>query len=219
MLLKLVLTLTYLISMVYQWYKTGTFYRENIVTPEMPHAIISYNVWLVVIPWLKDIWHPLWRFNKLRPRQNGRHFADVIFKCIFLNENVWMPIKISLKFVPKVPINNIPVLVQIMAWPMAEPMTVSLLTHICVTWPQWVNHASPHSLLLQDLKLAWEHLKNAQELVSLRVLKFSLLNKVHIIQCMGKIHCLKVQRIPLKFYTKYLTHTLKDMITMPMLKI
>ena len=25
--------------------------------------------------------------NTLRPRQNGRHFADDIFKCIFLNEN------------------------------------------------------------------------------------------------------------------------------------
>ena len=28
--------------------------------------------------------------NTLRPRQNGRHFADDIFKCIFLNENVWI---------------------------------------------------------------------------------------------------------------------------------
>ena len=27
--------------------------------------------------------------NTLKPRQNGRHFPDVIFKCIFLNENVW----------------------------------------------------------------------------------------------------------------------------------
>ena len=44
--------------------------------------------------------------NSLRPRQNGRHFADDIFKCIFLNENVWIPIKISLKFVPKGPINK-----------------------------------------------------------------------------------------------------------------
>ena len=26
-------------------------------------------------------------FNTLRPRQNGRHFADDICKCIFLNEN------------------------------------------------------------------------------------------------------------------------------------
>ena len=54
--------------------------------------------------------------NTLRPRQNGRHFADDIFKRFFLNENVWIPIKISLKFVPKDPIDNIPALVQIMAW-------------------------------------------------------------------------------------------------------
>ena len=53
--------------------------------------------------------------NSLRPRQNGRHFADV-FKRIFLNENVWILLKISPKFVPKVPINNIPALVQIIAW-------------------------------------------------------------------------------------------------------
>ena len=34
--------------------------------------------------------------NTLRLRQNGRHFTDDIFKCIFLNETVWVPIKISL---------------------------------------------------------------------------------------------------------------------------
>ena len=49
--------------------------------------------------------------NTLRPRQDGRHFADDILKCIFLNENVWIPIEISLKFVPKGPIDNIPALV------------------------------------------------------------------------------------------------------------
>ena len=83
--------------------------------------------------------------NTLRPRQNGRHFADAIFKGIFLNENVWIQIKFSLKFVPKGPNNNIPALVQIMAWrrpgdkPLSEPRVESLLTHICVTRPQWVN--------------------------------------------------------------------------------
>ena len=83
--------------------------------------------------------------NKLRPGQNGRHFPDDILKCIFLNENVWISIKISPKFVPKGPINNIPALVQIMAWrrpgdkPLSEPMLVSLPTHLCVTRPQWVN--------------------------------------------------------------------------------
>ena len=74
--------------------------------------------------------------------QNGRHLADDIFKCIFLNKNVRISIKISLKFVPKDPVNNIPALVQIMAWrrpgdkPLSEPMMVSLLTHICVTRSQ-----------------------------------------------------------------------------------
>ena len=50
-------------------------------------------------------------FNTLRPRQDGRHFPDDIFKCIFLNENVLISIKISLKFVPKGQINNMPALV------------------------------------------------------------------------------------------------------------
>ena len=83
--------------------------------------------------------------NTLRPRQNGRRFADDTFKRIFLNENARISIKISLKLVPKGPINNIPALVQIMAWrrsgdrPLSEPMMVSLLTHICVTRPQWVK--------------------------------------------------------------------------------
>ena len=83
--------------------------------------------------------------NTLRPRQDGRHFPDNIFKCFFLNENVWILIKTSLKFIPTGAINNIPALVQIMAWrqsgdkPSSEPMMVSLLMHICVTQPQWVN--------------------------------------------------------------------------------
>ena len=83
--------------------------------------------------------------NTLRPRQNGRRFADNTFKRIFLNENVRILIKISMKFVPKGPITNNPTLVQIMACrrsgdkPLSEPMMVSLLTHICVTRPQWVN--------------------------------------------------------------------------------
>ena len=50
-------------------------------------------------------------FNILGLRQDGRHFPDDILKCIFLNENVWISIKISLKFVPKGQINTIPALV------------------------------------------------------------------------------------------------------------
>ena len=84
----------------------------------------------------------------LRPRQNGRHFANDTFKRIFLNENVEILINISLKFVPKGPISNIQALVQTMAWsrtgdkPLTEPLLVRLLTHICVTRPQLVNHCA-----------------------------------------------------------------------------
>ena len=83
--------------------------------------------------------------NSLRPRRNRRHFADDPFKRIFLNETLRISIKISLNFVPKGPINNIPALVQIMASrlrgdkPLSGPMSVRLLMHICVTRPQWVK--------------------------------------------------------------------------------
>ena len=95
--------------------------------------------------------------NTLRPRPNRCHFADNIFKCIFLNENVWISIDISLKFVPKGPIDQIPALVQIMAWhrpgdkPLSEPMMISLLTHICVTRPQWVKQYITHKLSVHQI--------------------------------------------------------------------
>ena len=54
------------------------------------------------------------------------------------------------------------------------------------------------------------HFKNTYELLNLRALKFSPVNKMHIFQCMGKIFCVEFQRVRLKFHTKYLTHTLKD---------
>ena len=85
--------------------------------------------------------------TKLRPTQNGHHLPDDSFKWIFINENIWISSKISLKFVPWVPINRITALVQIMAWcrpghkPLSEWMMVNLMMHICVTRPQWVKHA------------------------------------------------------------------------------
>ena len=117
--------------------------------------------------------------NTLRPRQNGRHFANNIFQCIFLNVNVWTSNKFSLNFVARCPINNIPGLVQIMVWhrqdkPLSKPTMFRLLMHIYVTRPQWV--------------------------------KSSHLNKILIIQSMGKIFCVEFQRAHLKFHTKYLTH-------------
>ena len=137
-----------------------------------------------------------WLFiiNTLRPRQNGRHFPDDIFKWVFLNENVWILINISLKFVPRGPINNIPTLVQVMAWrrpgnkPLSEPMIVRLPTHICVTRPQWVsihlraksgemfkNYPS-HELEMTNLRLQ-QQLLGTNELIKNRTW---IINQIHI---------------------------------------
>ena len=55
---------------------------------------------------------------------------DNNFKCIFLNENVRILIKISVKFVPKDSIDSKSALVQVMAWrwtgdkPLPGPMPI-----------------------------------------------------------------------------------------------
>ena len=58
----------------------------------------------------------MWVVITLRPKQNGQHFPDDIFNWIFLNETIQIAIKISFKFVPRGPINNMPALIQIMVW-------------------------------------------------------------------------------------------------------
>ena len=122
------------------------------------YSFISYGRRACMSNYIPDVWYNVWLpihalFSSLRPRPNRRHVADDTFKRIFVNENVKFLIEISLKFVPKGPINNIPALVQIMAWcrpgdkPLSEPMMISLPTHICVTRPQWVK---PTCLLHAD---------------------------------------------------------------------
>ena len=66
------------------------------------------------------------KYNNSSPSgKNVHHFPDDIFKCIFLNENLRISIRNSLKFVPEGQINNIPALVQIMAqhWPGDKPLS------------------------------------------------------------------------------------------------
>ena len=81
--------------------------RERpLLLPQVPVGVPSNTTWN----------NSLREINTLRPGKNGRHFPDDHLKCIFLNENIWISINISLKFVPKGRINNIPALVKIMAW-------------------------------------------------------------------------------------------------------
>ena len=91
----------------------------------------------------------------------GRYNMAAIFQTTlhFLNKNVWILITISLKLVSKGPNDNIPALVQIMAWrrpgdkPLSEAMVVRLPTHICVTRPQWVKDYKPSTRTVLVIKL------------------------------------------------------------------
>ena len=49
------------------------------------------------------------------PEQIGCRFADDIFKCVFMKENVCISFKISLKYVPKGSVDNKSAMVRIMA--------------------------------------------------------------------------------------------------------
>ena len=78
-----------------------------------------------------------------------------------------MSTKISVKFVPNGLINNFPPLVQIMSWrrpgdkALSEPMVVSFLTHICVTWHQWVKIcftiSTNKSVAIIEISVALKH--------------------------------------------------------------
>ena len=73
-----------------------------------------------------------------------------ILQTAFANEYSWMKIYVFwfnfFEFLPRVPINSIPELVQIISWrrsgskPLSEPMMISLLTHMCVTRSHWVEY-------------------------------------------------------------------------------
>ena len=114
----------------------GSYHREETNPPMIKDATgcrppSSWN--LVRLPhWGRD--------------KNDRHFPDDFFKCIFFG---WKYLNFYLDFTEVCcqgsnSINNIPALVQIMAWcrpsdkPLSEPMTVSSLTHIYITRP-WLK--------------------------------------------------------------------------------
>ena len=88
--------------------------------------------------------------DTLNPKQNGRIFADDIFKLIFFNENIWISIKISSKFVPNCPINNKSSLVQVMTWRRTgdEPLPVTMMTWLNCAYTWWRHQMETFSALL-----------------------------------------------------------------------
>ena len=144
------------------WVSIGS---DNGLSPGRRQAIIWTNAGMLSIGPLwtnfSEIWIEIYNFSfmqthliissgKWRPfcpgENESTHWGrDIMAAVSQTNENDIIPLKISLTFVPKGLINNIPTLVQVMAWrrpgdkPLSEPMMINLLTHMCVTQPQWVK--------------------------------------------------------------------------------
>ena len=89
-------------------------YKRCLINIEIPIIMIRRSQYRLIfnmgipIPRKDDLYidtEPWWRkacyVSSSPPGQNGPHFSDDIFSCIFVNEKFCISIKISLKFVPK----------------------------------------------------------------------------------------------------------------------
>ena len=84
------------------WNWPVTVFRCRVLTGECScnySALFVANICLNFLPMLSCLFCIM--FNTLRPRQDGRHFAEDLLKFISLNEYVWISIETSLKFVRK----------------------------------------------------------------------------------------------------------------------
>ena len=116
--------------------------------------------------------HPLKTIPAISPN-------DILY-YIFVNENVWISIKISLKFVPKGQISNNPALIQILAWrqpgekPLSALMVVRLPTHIYVTRAQCDIYLSA----LANVKgLKWYD-ENRNRRTSIEIFKYRQITRI-----------------------------------------
>ena len=88
----------------------------------------------------------IWRSRPIDNYRNKVCDNDVfdadIFQTTFKNVNVWIFIKISLTFLPKSPIDNISVLLQVLAWRRPDDKSLSAPMMVLFTdayMPQWVD--------------------------------------------------------------------------------
>ena len=73
----------------------GIIFPSTILCWINPSSVMSNQKQNVSFNWFQMLTKAI-LFNTLRSKQNGRHFPDDMFKCIFLHETVWISIKISL---------------------------------------------------------------------------------------------------------------------------
>ena len=82
-------------------------------TWSVTQRLILLEIWPFLMYVYKTSSHFTLRVKRIAARTKRTAICWRHFKCIFLNEKVWISITISLKFVPKGPVNNIPALVEI----------------------------------------------------------------------------------------------------------
>ena len=118
-------------------------------------------------------------FIPLHPDKVAAILADDIFKCILMNENDNIPIQISLKLVSRSPIDNKPVLVQVMdiTSHYLNPWWPSSFMHVCGTRRRWVLIKHRGTYLKEiyatfkhfhSKKRIWKCLQNVDNVVYLR---------------------------------------------------
>ena len=151
------------------------------------YLTLAFVIWLSLLLWkiwchfpskstvmlespTKSCWSLMkhWKVNSSPPGQNGHRFTDDIFRCIFMNEKFCIVIKNSVKFVPKYPVDNIPELVQIIAWrrigekPLSDQYWPNPITHICGTRGRWVKKSNvfiEEKAFVFDQWCSWKLLK------------------------------------------------------------
>ena len=140
-----------------------------------------------------------------------------IFKCLFQIENFNIGFLYHLTSMVFMLVTWNKHLALVWLWFMKQKQKNQWLKNMIWFWvnsnPRKLSVGAPglSTFLLLEFVRPGGGFKNTYELLNLRALKFSLVNKIHIFQCMGMIFCVEFQRYPLKFHSKYLTHTLEDM--------
>ena len=141
---------------------TNSIFQQNVFRQCVDLNVLTWTLWDLCLPSLPmkqsgiDV-EECWFSKQLRTETSSQSLTNLtldkmtsISKTTFSDAFSRMKsfcffIKISPKFVPKCLIDNNWALVQVMAWrwpgnkALSEPMMVSLLMHICITWPQWVK--------------------------------------------------------------------------------
>ena len=82
------------------WRKPWPCYKETgLYLQTGSHFIFTSGLDCCLFTWTIKIFMII---SKLRPEQNGKHLADSIFICIFLEENINILLQVSMKFIPMI---------------------------------------------------------------------------------------------------------------------